>query len=93
MSVSFNRTLADRVMEHLLAEAAANRETAGYNGEHHDGGASHLEEVVAAFRAGLCGAWPKGWEKVAALMSDQMAKEADPEYKTYLRLKGKFGDK
>lgn len=62
------------------------RETAGYNGEWHDGGAQALEDVADAFESGLKGGMPKPLVKYYV----EFTKATDPEYQKYLELKSKF---
>jgi hypothetical protein len=78
----------EAVIALVLADAHDSREAAGMGGRWDDGGASRLEEQVKFFRYGISRCMPPEWEKYAR----QVENNADPEYKTYLRLKDKFRD-
>lgn len=78
----------EKVMRRIEEKAADAEEVARRNGEAHDGGASLLRAQVEAFRAG----WsredlPEGWMPIAM----DVAREEDPEYEEWLRLRRRFG--
>jgi hypothetical protein len=81
--MSCNRELFDKIISIIQREAHDARESAGYNGSMHDGGASRLEEQIRFFEYGLVCTFPPEWEAYK--------KQIDPEYTEYLRLKRKFG--
>lgn len=72
----------DQIMNAILHDAHECRENAGYNGSHHDGGASVLEMQVKYFRYGQNNELPPAWQKYI--------EQLDPEYQEYLRLAEKF---
>lgn len=72
----------EKIIKAVLEEVKVRRQTAGLNGEWHDGGASKLEEQVKFYNYGRNGIIPPEWIKYT--------KELDPEYKEYVRLKKKF---
>ena len=75
-------THIDQIKKLVLAAAHSKREAAGFNGDHHDGGASRLEMQVEFYEMGEAGIMPKEWE--------QYEKTLDPEWNEYQRLKYKF---
>jgi len=75
--------LLDEVIALVLKKAADARDNAGYSGAWDDGGAHILEEQVKWFNYGRVGTLPKEWQK--------FHQELEPEFKEYLRLKGKYG--
>lgn len=71
---------------YLINKAHSMRESAGYNGDHHDGGARGLEIQVEAYRAGMASTIPPCWKTYY----EEFTKTQDPEYQTYISLKQKF---
>lgn len=67
--------------------AQGNRDSAGYNGEWGDRGASNMEDKLNFWLDGLAGRIPKEYQQYA----DAMTIENDPEYQEFKRLKAKFG--
>ena len=83
--VAVEKTFAmdiEKLKQRVLAEAEARRESAGFNGSHHDGGASVLEMQVEFYTLGQQGKIPHTWKK--------FEQEFDPEWEEYQRLKNKF---
>jgi hypothetical protein len=78
-----------KVIAMVLRDAENRRTDAGYGGRWDDGGASRLQDQVSFFQYGLARTLPPEWEEYRK----QADNEADPEYKEYLRLHQKFGDK
>lgn len=76
----------DLLFDQLLASAESLRENAAHNGRMNDDGAQLLEDSVYYYQCGIYGIVPEPWN--AAL--DQIEKERDPEFETYMRLKAKF---
>jgi len=74
--------LLSKLKNKMTQEAHDRRESAGFNGEMGDGGASQLECEWKFYTYGIQSVVPPEWE--------HFLKECDPEYKDYLRLKKKF---
>lgn len=81
-----DNNLLNHIISMVLQAAADARDSAGYSGSFGDGGASILETQVKFYRYGMEGIIPPGWRQY----QNQVEKEADPEYKEYLRLQNKF---
>lgn len=63
-------------------EADNRAKTAAYSGAMNDGGSGSLLNQVKFYEMGMNNIYPKEWEIYN--------RHIDPEYKEYLRLKGKF---
>ena len=79
----------------IVKGAEQARLSAGYNGEHHDGGCAATLREVEIYQDGLATRVPKGWketyEKVKAAREFEEKKIANPgDYAEYLRLKELF---
>ncbi len=74
------------LIKKMLAIAKNRRYAAGMNGQWDDGGASDIEDQIAAFKAGLAGEVPKEWLEEA----QKIKNEADPEWAEHQRLQAKF---
>jgi len=74
------------LIKKMLAIAETRRYAAGMNGQWDDGGASYIEDQIAAFKAGLAGEVPKEWLEEA----QKIKNAADPEWAEFERLKTKF---
>ena len=82
MSQSMTDDLLKKITTALKKQAHDARETAGFNGEWGDGGASELLEQLEFYNAGYQRIVPKEWEEIIQTF--------DPDYQEYLRLKNKF---
>lgn len=63
-------------------EAKNRRDNAAYSGAMNDGGSGTLLNQIKFYEMGMNNEYPKEWETYK--------RHIDPEYKEYLRLKGKF---
>jgi len=79
----------DAFLEHLMAKAHQVELDAGYGGRYDDGGASHLRELICAYRAGKSGSIPAFWLEELK----DFNKKKDEEYQLYLELKDKYEPK
>lgn len=76
------------VMSRVLQEAKNREMDAAHGGRHDDGGATDLRTAVRYYQYGQQGVLPPEWQAFA----DQEARQQDPEYAEYQRLKAKFKD-
>jgi hypothetical protein len=76
----------DQLCLRVLKRANELENDAGHSGSMTDFGASALRDEVAVFQAGRRGEVPEKWKDFA----EAMARESDPEYAEYKRLKQKF---
>ena len=79
----------DKIIAAVLKKAADARMDAGYSGSRGDNGASDMEATVKFYRHGQKNEISPEWKDIA----DKIDAAHDPEYATYLRLKGKFDPK
>lgn len=84
--MDYIHSLLNKIFDLIQREAHSARESAGHNGGWDDGGASRLEDQVRFYRYGMEDIIPPEWKRY----QNQVEKEADPEYKEYLRLQNKF---
>lgn len=75
-----------RIANMALADAVNKKTAAGYNGEHHDGGAGRIKELVQVWIDGLEGRIPEALREY----QEQAQRESDPEWAEYQRLHQKF---
>lgn len=73
----------DELKQKVLETAEERREAAALGGESGDGGAHRLIEQVRFYELGESGVIPEEWSVYA--------KQLDPEWEEYCRLKKKFG--
>lgn len=73
-------------LEHLLVTAQDKRDSAGFGGAMHDGGASQLEGEIEIYLAGLTSSVPTAWQR----FEKEFNRKTDPQYELYLQLKQKF---
>lgn len=81
-------------VKQIVANVAEDkRMTAGYNGEHHDGGAKALLKELNAFQCGINQRFPESWEEYIRKAQKELEIEElldVEEYQEYLRLKNKY---
>jgi len=82
--------------EAIKKEAEQKKLDAGYNGEHHDGGASAMLYEFKIYMMGLNKEIPEHWVKHLDEFTFKNKLDKDPEYRDeyaeYLRLQSKFKD-
>lgn len=76
----------DQFIQFLRNKVQSNREDAGFNGRHDDGGARVLEDQIEVYKAGLKNIMPLVWQPYIV----EFVKSTDPEYAEFKRLKAKF---
>lgn len=89
-----NQELLIKVKETVISVAEGKRMTAGYSGEHHDGGAKALLKELEVFTCGINQKFPESWEEYVKASERELEIEelrCTQEYTDYLLLKEKYG--
>jgi hypothetical protein len=78
--------LMNKVLRRVYKEANQRKEDAGFGGHMHDGGGGNMESEARYYEYGASGICPPEWQHI----KEQVEREKDPEYATFLKLKAKF---